>query len=327
VVDRRGAELDRELHARAWAELVAVHAQAEAGRPSRLEHRARLLDVERAVLAEDVDPARVRRAGAQHVAGDERDVVVRPVRVLGRDDVRAEERDVVGELRRDLAAAPLRLDVEAVARLDLDVGDAGPQRLGAAAGGERRELLGGGRAGRLGRHADPAGLVRRAGHPGGELVAAVAGEYEVRVAVDEARDDAAAARVDAPVAGRARALDRRHAPVLDHQRGVADDPERAVAERGLVGDEHADVVDDQRGHSASRSAAATSKPVCAPSRTIQRPPARTWRTSGADAANTAAATPCSGRVPASRTESSERFTRSATAPASSRPASGQPSAR
>ena len=137
MVDRGGAQLDREPHARARAELVAVHAQAEPGGAARLEHRARLVGVERALLAEDVDPAGERRAGGEHLAADELDVVVGAALVLGRDDVGAEEGDVVGELRGDLAAAALGLDVEAVARLDLDVRDAGAQRLAPARGGER----------------------------------------------------------------------------------------------------------------------------------------------------------------------------------------------
>ena len=56
-----------------------------------------------------------------------------------------------------------------------------------------------GRAGRLGRDADPARLVGPAGHARRELVGAVAGEHEVRVAVDEAGDDAAAVGVEALV--------------------------------------------------------------------------------------------------------------------------------
>ena len=76
MVGRRGAELDAELHAGAGAELVGVDAQPEAGRAAGLEHRARLVGVERAALAEHVDPARVRRARGEHLAADERDVVV-----------------------------------------------------------------------------------------------------------------------------------------------------------------------------------------------------------------------------------------------------------
>ena len=58
VVDRCGADLDRELHAWARAELIAVHPQSESGGPAGLQdHRAGLLDVEGPALAEDVDPA------------------------------------------------------------------------------------------------------------------------------------------------------------------------------------------------------------------------------------------------------------------------------
>ena len=119
--------------------------------------------------------------------------------------------------------------------------------------GERGELLVGRGARRLGRHADAARRVRRARHPRRELVAPVAREHEVRVRVHEPRDHAPPARVDPLVAHRARALDRGHDAVLDHQRGVAHEAERALAERGVVGDEQTDLVDDERGHDASAS--------------------------------------------------------------------------
>ena len=76
VVDGCRAELDREAHAVALAELVAVHAHAEARGRAGLEHAARLLGRERAALAERVDPARVRRARREHLADDEVDVGV-----------------------------------------------------------------------------------------------------------------------------------------------------------------------------------------------------------------------------------------------------------
>ena len=282
VVDRRRAELDGELDARAGAELVAVDAQAEPGGAAGLEHGARLVGVERALLAEDVDPARERRARSEHVAGDERDVVV-GVGARG-DDMGAEERDVVGEPGGDLAAPAFGLDVEPVAGLDLEVGDTGPQRLLPPDRGQRRELLGGRGTGGVGRDADAARGVRRAGHPRGELVAAVAGEHEVRMRVHEPRDHAAALGVDALVGGSARALDGGDDAVLDHQRGVAHEAEGTVSERLVVRDEQPDVVDDDAHASASRSAAGTSKPVCCPSRTIQAPPTITERTSAAVAA-------------------------------------------
>ena len=95
------------LHARPATELVGVDAQAEPGVAARGEHRPGLVGVERAALAEDVDPAGERRAGVEHLAADELDVVVRAVLVLGRQQMGAEEGDVVGQLRGDLAEPPL----------------------------------------------------------------------------------------------------------------------------------------------------------------------------------------------------------------------------
>ena len=66
VVGGGGAELDRELHARAVAELVGVHARGQAALEAGGEDRARLVAVEGALLAEDVDPAGVGRAGVEH---------------------------------------------------------------------------------------------------------------------------------------------------------------------------------------------------------------------------------------------------------------------
>ena len=137
VVDRRRAHLDRELHARPEPELVAVHAQAEARVAASLEHRAGLVDVERTLLAEHVDPARDGPAGVQHLAADELHVVVRPPLVLGRHRVRSEEGHVVGQLGSDGARAALGLRLEPVAGLDLDVGDPRPHRLVASGTGER----------------------------------------------------------------------------------------------------------------------------------------------------------------------------------------------
>ena len=75
------------------------------------------------------------------------------------------------------------------------------------------------------------------------------------------------------------------------------------------------------GASTSRSSRATSIDTCAPSRTIQRPPTMTSRTSAAVAQKTV---PSSGGVPASRTDSSATVVRSASAPAAIRPPSGSP---
>ena len=68
------------------------------------------------------------------------------------------------------------------------------------------------------------------------------------VAVDEARDHAPAARVEALVGRHAGRLDGGDAAVLDHQRSVANDPERALAERRVGGHQQADPVDRLGGH-------------------------------------------------------------------------------
>ncbi len=129
VVGRRRAELDGDLHAGPVAELVGVDARLQALLDPGLQHGARLLAVERAPLAEDVDPARVRRARVEHLAAHEVDVVVGVV--PGRDDVGAEERGLGRVGPRDLQRAALVLDREAVARLALD-------RRGARSGAPRR---------------------------------------------------------------------------------------------------------------------------------------------------------------------------------------------
>ena len=175
--------------------------------------------------------------------------------------MRAEERDVVGQLRRHLAAALLGLDLQSVARLDLDVRDARAQRLAPARRGEGGELLPRRGAGGVRCHADAARRVGRARHPGGELVAAVAGEHQVGVAVHEPRDHAPPAGVEALVAGGAGRLHRGHEPVLEHERGVAHRAERALAELRIPGHEQADVVHHERGHPASASSARPRRPA------------------------------------------------------------------
>ena len=126
--------------------------------------------------------------------------------------MRAEEGGVVGHLRGELAQALLTRDGQRVSRLDLRVGDPGSELLGRPGRGELAQLVvaRGERRGDGG--ADPARLVRRAGHPRGELLAAVAGEHEVRVAVHEAGDHAAPACVDPLVTRRAGSLDRAYGP-------------------------------------------------------------------------------------------------------------------
>ena len=203
VVGRRAAELDGELHAGAGAELVGVQAQPEPGRAAGEQHGPALVGVERAALAERVDPAGVRGDGGEHRAAHERRRSRRRRR-RRRHDVGAEERDLVGRHDGGEAHEPrLVVDGRAVAGLDLDRRDAGPAGLGEPPGRAARAAASSVAARRrLDRHVDAAGGVRRAGHAGRELGAAVAGEHEVGVAVDEPRDHARPADVDALVGGR-----------------------------------------------------------------------------------------------------------------------------
>src|SRR4051794_9022945 len=147
------------------------------------------------------------------------------------------------------------------------------------------------------------------------------------MAVDEAGDHAAPARVEPGVARRAGALDSGHQPVLDDQSRVARLYERRIPRLPGAGHQQPDVVYHERAHaSTSRSSRGTSSDTCAPPRTIQRPPTTTSRTSPAPPANTSDSTAASAGVPARRTPSSDPPHRSASAPTASRPASGQPSA-
>ena len=168
----------------------------------------------------------------------------------------------------------------------------------------RSSSVGRRRSGRLGGHADPAGLVRRARHPRRELLGAIPGEDQMGVRVDEAGDHAATPGVEVLVAGGAGRLDGAHRPVLDHQRRIAHEPQRPVAELRVVGDQQPDPVDHERAHGEplvcetsrhrrrrSRRAARPRRrsPRACPRSTTCRPDTITDRTSAALAAKTAAA--------------------------------------
>ena len=115
--------------------------QAETRLASRGQHPPRLLLGERvrAVrLAEHVDPAGVRRAGAQHRPGHQVDVLVAAAGVLLGHDVRPEERRLVGLLPGDPQRAGLVRDREPVAALDLDRGRALRPHLADAAASRAR---------------------------------------------------------------------------------------------------------------------------------------------------------------------------------------------
>ena len=173
----------------------------------------------------------------------------------------AEERRLGGQLGGDAHEAGLVVDRGAVAGLDLDRRDAGraAPRPGGLAPSARSSSSDAARVASIVVLMPPASY-GRPGHAGGELGGPVAGEHEVGVAVDEARDHAAPAGVDALVGGRAPARCRRRrraSPSID---------DVASVQLAVVGVRHQppDAVDDDAWSRAAprRSSAATSSDVC-----------------------------------------------------------------
>ena len=134
------------------------------------------------------------------------------------------------------------------------------------AAGERQQLVVGRGPRGLGRDRDPARFVRRPGHPCRELLGSVPGEDQVGMAVDEARKHAPPPGVEMLVRVGAGALDRDHRLVLDHERRVAHDPERPLADLGIVRDQEPDVVDRQRAHRVTAAIDSRSSPATSSSR-------------------------------------------------------------
>jgi len=279
MVHRRAAALDGELYPATGAQLVPVQAKAEPGGAARLEHRPTLVDIERADFAEGVDPLRMRRRGGEHLATHEVDVVVGTTGKLARQQVRAEE----GRLHRvrfgDPEGANLVDHVQSVARLDLDRGRAGPVRLVQSHSHEAIERLGRHGTSGVGGDSYPAAVVGLPGHAGGELLGPVAGEHQMRVGVDEAGEDGSALGVDSIIGHGSCRTDRKHTIIVEDDRRILDDSERTSAERRIVGDETADVVDHggtTGGHSKSSSmlvasSCAVSIRTCRPSTTTGSP--------------------------------------------------------
>ena len=173
--------------------------------PPRRRSTARAWSASKAPRSQNTSTHRACGAQASSIgAGHQVDVLRRVVGVLLGHDVRAEERRLLGELPRHRQAARLVVDGQPVAALDLHRGGALPAHLVDQPGDVRGELLVGRGAGRGDGGADAAGGVRRPGHPGGELLGAVAGEHQVRVRVDEPRDHRPPAQVVRRVGRRAR---------------------------------------------------------------------------------------------------------------------------
>jgi hypothetical protein len=116
--------------------------------------------------------------------------------------------------------------------------DPGPERLRAPPRGQRAQVIVARGSRRLGGDPDAARPVGPSCHPGGELLGPIAREDQMRVAVHEARDHAAAHGVEALV-GRCRAalpLHGGHTVTLEDERRVADDAQWPLAEALVVGD-------------------------------------------------------------------------------------------
>ena len=137
-----------------------------------------------------------------------------------------------------------------VARFALEGRRPCPQGFGHQTGHGGVQLLVIGGAG--GRHGgeDASRLIGAARQTGGELCAAVAGKNEVGMAVHEPGHKRPAGEVEIGVATAARYLARLPHPcdatVDGYKRAVGPAPERAVANGRVVGDEHPDVVENNR---------------------------------------------------------------------------------
>ena len=245
------AQLDRELNSRSGSELIGVHPHSELMGDPGLQHRAALIGVEGSPLAERVDPAGVRRARRQHVAGDE-------VEVLGavgarRDDMCPEERGLRRQLAPEAQGLLLVLDVETVSGLALERRDAGFEVLGSQA---RKVAAQAGlprTSGGRDRRGDSSGGIRFTAHSSGEFGGTVAGEDEVRVRVDQTGDDRTSTEIHTLVGIRCRgaAADPGHQRAIQDHRGGADLAELPVGRRELT-----DAGEQRRAHPAVVLAAA-----------------------------------------------------------------------
>ncbi len=275
-----------------------MHAQAEPRLATGEEDGAGLVLGERirAVrFAEDVDPAGVCGGLGEHRSGDQVHVVAPTGAVVRRDDVAAQEGDLVGHLAGEAQQPGLVGEGQPVARLDLDDSGSLGVHLVDPGAEQRAELVVGCGPSRGHRAGDPAAVVCRAAHPGVELGAAVAGEDQMRVAVDEGGDDRATVEVVPPVgdwrvAGRAAHPEHRVVGAED-QGGVVQGSEGVLGVRmlGVHRGQLADAGDEGGRHRSTRSASNASRNSgatepsrwCSPRSTTTWPPTTTVATSAA----------------------------------------------
>ena len=278
MVDRAGAELERQRDGAGLRELIAVEAQGETGVAARRQIPPRLGRVERAPLEEDVGRIGDARRLRQHLAEREVEVLVRGAE-LGGNGVGAEPRRDAPRRADGPERRELRVPIEPVAGLALPSRRAGAQHPAAVPlDGSAKAVLAGCAGGADGREDAAAGgvelLVACASGAQGELAHAVAAERRMRVAVDESRNGAESAPVDlldlvVDRAEVAHAPDRRDSLIRTEQVRVLehlDLREGAPAERRSAAgraDELGEVADEEPPRSGGAHAIGTSRPCSA----------------------------------------------------------------
>src|ERR1700682_219037 len=279
-----------------------MEARREAGRDSRLENGAGFVDVECALLTEDIDPPRERGAGVEHRAADQIDIAVPMLVELRWNDMRAQECRLPGERARHLQRPGFIDDGQPVAALALECGDSTTDELirqPIHPAGQCRVVCGP-RRGDSGRDATRG--IRLAAHPGRELRGALTREDQMCVTVHESRNHTRSPEIRAQVGfGCMRSSpDPPDAIAVDDDGAVLDDAEGApVALARIVRDEFTDsaVQDCHRACSLAGAsirseialvsrAAGSSTPRCRRSATTMRPSTITSVTSAAEGAET-----------------------------------------
>ncbi|MCY1504277.1 hypothetical protein D9M68_384420 [compost metagenome] len=217
---------------------MQLHRQAKA--LGHLEHPLHLRRREGQVLAEGVHRVHQPFAGQgrQHLVADVRDVVVGAAGVLRRQGVGGQaggahrERQGFAQAPGDAQHLALAGQVQAVAGLHFQGGDAIAQQLARAPGGALQQLVLAGLAGGAHRAGDAAALGGDLGIADAfqallELAAAVAAEHQVGVAVDQPRGEPGAFEVDFDIVGNRRQFiaraDPLDAPGIGDQHRVFDD--------------------------------------------------------------------------------------------------------
>src|SRR5215203_3227506 len=217
MIDRLRVQIDSHLASAKIRKLIDVGFQSKTEAFCGFEQTSRLIQIERAFLAEDVtekrDPS-VKRGSdipapgkLQHVAADQVDVRVCVVLELGRYGVGCEEcRDDVDRVR--IVRSRYRFEhlqfcsgVEAVAGFDLAGGRSGRQHIVETRSSLRDELFDRGTAGVSNRGNNSAAArqniqIIRALYLELELIQPVTGEDDVCVRVNKARTNSASAGVD-----------------------------------------------------------------------------------------------------------------------------------